>query len=393
MYHTAFRGMDAIDYEPDADFIDALCGNGYSSDEFEESDEYPTDEDEESLATDPDDLRNPKSFPAYKSCAPRSLYQSEDWLDSPPRHWCFLGQITKITTYRGARAAIEVEDKDEESILVTFHFDSTASFDYESLKINNTIAVLYAEQYDYPDGRVGLRLKHPQFVKIFPCPLLALLIINVNIEQETPVDSSQCCTFCQREDDPVKMSLLRCSRCLAASYCGKDCQLIDWKSSHKDECKIYKSVLELKQSRRWGDAFPRKWIAFGEKEEQEEQQSGCIYRFDSTWGSVEPAGVQKLQGCFTITSGIIPDHSPRSAVTMSYRRINLGPIGILSRRNDDHGPRSPDLSRRTIRHAPLPLPRCSQKRRVEARQSERKRRPRRGQRLLDRLPFLVRLTA
>ena len=33
---------------------------------------------------------------------------------------------------------------------------------------------------------------------------------------------------------------LVCSRCKAAAYCSKDCQVKDWKAGHKQECVSFK---------------------------------------------------------------------------------------------------------------------------------------------------------
>ncbi|KAJ7181406.1 hypothetical protein C8R43DRAFT_1116782 [Mycena crocata] len=260
----------------------------------------------------PTDLRNPKYFPAYEHCAPYEIYDFRDWdneLEPPPHHWCFIGQLVGNAFGANARMAATVKDKNNKEILVTFRFDRSADFDHDSVAINYTISVLYAEQHTYGDGRVGLRLEHPQFIKVFPVSPEILLDINDEIENESPTDRTQKCKACRKEDpDPTKITLLRCSRCFGVSYCSKECQVADWKQFHKGECSIYKALVQLKQSRDWGMPSPPKWIAWGEQEETREpvyELSPCPYQFDLAWKDAEPAVMAKLQGSFTVTSGVL----------------------------------------------------------------------------------------
>ena len=39
--------------------------------------------------------------------------------------------------------------------------------------------------------------------------------------------------------DPLRAALLRCSRCLAARYCSRECQRSHWKAGHKQVCVPY----------------------------------------------------------------------------------------------------------------------------------------------------------
>jgi hypothetical protein len=64
------------------------------------------------------------------------------------------------------RVVVTVQDKDGKRMLVAFYFDNMAQFDYENVKVGSTIAVLYAEQHYFVDGNIGLRVEHPQFVKV-----------------------------------------------------------------------------------------------------------------------------------------------------------------------------------------------------------------------------------
>ncbi|KAJ7449995.1 hypothetical protein B0H11DRAFT_1743343, partial [Mycena galericulata] len=230
----------------------------------------------------------------------------------PSHHWCYLGEIVEDES-SPIRVVLGVKDKDGEYVRVAFYFDDRKSFDYKNVKIGSTIAVMYAEKHYFLDGSYGLRLEHPKFVKIFPCGLKTLLRISDDIESEAPVDSAQKCKACGKEEHPDKISLLRCSRCLGASYCGKECQTNAWNAGHKRECKVFAAVKELKSSRDWRSwkftGEPLEWIAFGQREsglvEKELRPVEPDYRPNPEWKDATPAVVTELQGTFTITSGII----------------------------------------------------------------------------------------
>ncbi|KAJ7249908.1 hypothetical protein C8J57DRAFT_1079306, partial [Mycena rebaudengoi] len=140
----------------------------------------------------------------------------------PHHYWCYLGEVVADSSDT-ARTLVTSEDKSGQRIRVEFHFDDTAEFDYESVKVGSTIVVLYAEQHIFEDGNPGLHLEHPKFVKIFPCGLETLLRISDDIESETPDNCAQRYKTCGKEDTPDRITLQRCSQCLGASYCGQVC--------------------------------------------------------------------------------------------------------------------------------------------------------------------------
>lgn len=180
-----YRGMDAIDYEPDSSLIDGSddgfdydyddydAGSGDSAVDVDGWDDYPsdasgdysTDSDASSHRFAPNDLRNPKSFPNYANCAPVELYDSRDWNNEPippPRHWCYLGEIVEHIT-APIRNVLEVRDKAGEDTHLSSNFDLEAQFD---VKVGSTIAILYAERKYFSFGIYGLRLDHAKFVKV-----------------------------------------------------------------------------------------------------------------------------------------------------------------------------------------------------------------------------------
>jgi hypothetical protein len=177
--HIMFRGMDAIDYEPDSSLID---GADYTGDDYyeygddggsdeeleacgEETEDYPDSSDDESERFARNDLRNPKSFPAFAECAPIELYSVRDDNNQPippPRHWCYLGEIVEHMTSL-IRNALTVEDKKGQRTHLSSNFDLEAQF---QVRVGSTIAILYAERKHFAMGVLGLRLDHAKFVKV-----------------------------------------------------------------------------------------------------------------------------------------------------------------------------------------------------------------------------------
>ncbi|KAJ7450026.1 hypothetical protein B0H11DRAFT_324706 [Mycena galericulata] len=321
MYHTMYTGMDAIDYEPDASLIDGDDYYDYDdyggsdgnndSDEIDDWDgnsgdsDFSDDSDAASTRFPPHNLRNPKSFPSYNECSPFELYDVRDDDNEPippPRHWCYLGEIVESMSY--PVPVLLVKGKDDKHTVITVHFDLEAHFD---VKVGSTIAVLYAEK------KKGLLLEYPKFVTILPCNLETLLRINDDIESETSGGSVRKCKGCGKEEGD-ETTLLRCSRCLSAFYCGKECQTAAWKREHKRECKVFQAVIELKRSRDWGNKDPSEWVAFGEREElRPDTPADPSHLFRPEWKEARPAVVQEVQGTFTISSA---------------RRTPLGPIDV-----------------------------------------------------------------
>jgi hypothetical protein len=50
------------------------------------------------------------------------------------------------------------------------------------------------------------------------------------------------CSYCNSE--VLKLELKMCGQCKSTKYCSKECQVADWRGSHKRECKGYKHLLE-----------------------------------------------------------------------------------------------------------------------------------------------------
>eukprot|EP01102_Stenamoeba_stenopodia_P022619 TRINITY_DN9509_c0_g1_i1.p1 TRINITY_DN9509_c0_g1~~TRINITY_DN9509_c0_g1_i1.p1 ORF type:complete len:421 (-),score=79.43 TRINITY_DN9509_c0_g1_i1:42-1304(-) len=44
------------------------------------------------------------------------------------------------------------------------------------------------------------------------------------------------CAYCQKTNEPGAPSFKKCGNCRAVQYCGRECQLADWKKDHKEMC-------------------------------------------------------------------------------------------------------------------------------------------------------------
>jgi hypothetical protein len=146
-------------------------------------------------------LRDPLPFPSFESC-PHENYVSQPYFRlqrgvyTASRHWCFLGEITDTTTM--IRLRLWVRDKDGESMIpIAFHLDAGKGSGFrvimpddvevknihpnlpdQLIKKGNTIAVLYAQQHNFFDGTIGLRIEDADFVQVRA--LLSCLIALTN---------------------------------------------------------------------------------------------------------------------------------------------------------------------------------------------------------------------
>jgi tetratricopeptide (TPR) repeat protein len=63
--------------------------------------------------------------------------------------------------------------------------------------------------------------------------------------EEDPKSSKYACLNCKKPDRRDGIILSKCTGCMNAAYCSKECQLQDWKN-HKKSCKMYRSINKKK---------------------------------------------------------------------------------------------------------------------------------------------------
>ncbi len=60
---------------------------------------------------------------------------------------------------------------------------------------------------------------------------------NLGINGDFAFWKGEACKVCGARESPESgVKLARCAKCRGVMYCGKDCQLKDWKESHKYQC-------------------------------------------------------------------------------------------------------------------------------------------------------------
>ncbi len=134
------------------------------------------------------------------------------------------------------RPRVVIKTQYGETVLVNFHLDTPTPsyFTWEDLKPKCTLAIFYAVNRTFVDMNNGVRQENDKTIMVFPCPLDCLADEfegYVSLEK-----SAKACFHCGKlESDEHK--LFKCIRCKHVFYCGKDCQRMCWKKSHKSLCK------------------------------------------------------------------------------------------------------------------------------------------------------------
>jgi hypothetical protein len=74
----------------------------------------------------------------------------------PLKHWCFLGEITDVSSL--LHLGLELEDLDHKRSPLHFYTEQKGQeVDVAQLRVGNTVAVLYAQRYSFVHGNPGIR--------------------------------------------------------------------------------------------------------------------------------------------------------------------------------------------------------------------------------------------
>jgi hypothetical protein len=85
--------------------------------------------------------------------------------DQPMKHWCFLGEITGLTTL--VHLELELVDLDDKKLPLHFYTEQQGrEVDVNQLRVGNTVAVLYAQRYRFVYGKPGIRHEDPATLKV-----------------------------------------------------------------------------------------------------------------------------------------------------------------------------------------------------------------------------------
>ncbi|KAJ7066225.1 hypothetical protein C8F01DRAFT_696605 [Mycena amicta] len=196
------------------------------------------------------DFASQLHFPAF-SGLPSEYYNLAEQVDhrtgQPRVHWCLLADITTNLEWP-VRPMYRVTDRAGEEYLVAFHLDDRSVFPaiLEKCVVGHTMCIMYAIQHHFFDGQVGVRVEEERSVKVIPCSLLKLFEIRNKI-----VDNTGKCNLC------AKSATLKCVKC-KMYYCSKECQVRDWNTGHKTECKVGKQIAEWDFD--WDDFHGERWF-------------------------------------------------------------------------------------------------------------------------------------
>ncbi|TFK38409.1 hypothetical protein BDQ12DRAFT_666141 [Crucibulum laeve] len=169
-------------------------------------------------------LHDRSHFPAFldlpgEYSIDEDYYEVEGGFLRPRKHWCFLAEISEYVPWP-VRPMYNVKDANGQVLLVAFHLEDRSLFPkiISDFKIGYTIAFMNEEGHRFMDGQIGVRVEK----------------ISDSLNGVNP---STMCPVC---DNPAG---LRCSRC-TLNYCGKECQLKDWKQGHKLDCVTRQQIIE-----------------------------------------------------------------------------------------------------------------------------------------------------
>lgn len=104
-------------------------------------------------------LRNRNTFPSF-----HALPSEGDLFEHPRRHWCFLSEIKDLSWF--VRLRLDVRDHAGVSVPVFFYSPDRGGAIVEDVKKGYTLAVFYAEQHQFMDGQLGLRVDDETSVKV-----------------------------------------------------------------------------------------------------------------------------------------------------------------------------------------------------------------------------------
>ena len=169
---------------------------------------------------------------------------------SPAVHWTFLFEIVDYENSNlFGRPDVLCKDLDGKLFKMTGYFENSCiprrddEFDNyiaPKLKAGHVLALRYAEKKTFLDRTVGIRLEdgHVPFLEVLPGSLSEVLsTADALFENEAKGN----CWSCGIQNIKLKS----CSRCKAAKYCSKECQMSHWKPIHQVQCRLVDKVLDL----------------------------------------------------------------------------------------------------------------------------------------------------
>ena len=196
-----------------------------------------------------DILKDRHYFPPFDELCNENDLDFSYWKEDEDRDiwvqactWCFLAEITNDETSQipFMRNRVWVRDRQGRDNIPISFYPERGLFDFKTLKKGYTVCVMLAEQHHFLDMTTGLRIENLDTIKVIPCGLDELFAISRSYSQ-----CQNSCWTCNKEAVPEVVSLKKCSRCHAAQYCCKECQVKDWKERHHRWCKALPEFLRM----------------------------------------------------------------------------------------------------------------------------------------------------
>ena len=200
-------------------------------------------------------LQKHRHFPNFENLPEDNDLDLRYYRESPSgvyvqsHSWCFLGEVVndEFAQLSALRNRVIVKDRTgKEDIPVAFYPES-GSFDFTTLRRGRTLCVMFAQRHMFLDLTVGLRVEELDTVQVIKCSLSDLLALSKRYSQ-----CSECCWGCGKTSSGdscgATASLKKCSACKVAHYCSKECQVKDWKETHRRFCKAIPDFLSLAES-------------------------------------------------------------------------------------------------------------------------------------------------
>lgn len=206
-----------------------------------------------------DFLQNTFHFPSFEDLPPEGGFSKGYWKQSKKRGlvpactWFFMGEITNddVSQVGFLHNRVLVSDRDGQDDVPIAFYPETGFIDIKLLRNFNTIFVATAQQHNFLDSSVGLRVEDLNTVSVAPCSMDEMFTLSQLYHERRDTNCWWCgeekvaCPSASGAASTSEEGLKKCSACKVARYCSKECQMSDWKDTHKWSCKAMPIFLKL----------------------------------------------------------------------------------------------------------------------------------------------------
>lgn len=161
------------------------------------------------------DVRLRKCFPYFKDL-PHETKLDYNY-HGKKLHWLLLAEV--VADISLVRPGFVLRDKSGATFSIHFYPERTEQLTNFAKKIKkgSTLAILYAENHQFMDGQVGIRVEDLRNVKLIRAPLKEILTFNDMLQDLQKVQKPSC-SACKTVD-----AKLQCAGCNLLHYCNQVC--------------------------------------------------------------------------------------------------------------------------------------------------------------------------